>query len=101
MTGRGGRGEPVCPECYGNRSVLLDGVIPVPCPECRPDEHGEAIARRRVHMRAKAVTMTFSELCHGCTPDEREALAWHLGMIRMRNTVRALGERQDGEPRNV
>lgn len=32
--------------------------------------------------------MTFDELCRGCTPEERKALAEHLAMLRMRETLK-------------
>ena len=31
-------------------------------------------------------TLTFEQLVAGCTPDEREQLAWHLAMLRARRT---------------
>lgn len=34
--------------------------------------------------------MTFEELTQNCTPEEREALVFHLASIRYRNTIRAL-----------
>lgn len=37
-------------------------------------------------------TMTFEELVKGCTPDEREQLAWHLAMLRARRTFDALSK---------
>lgn len=35
-------------------------------------------------------TMTFEELVKGCTPREREQLAWHLAQMRARRTWEAL-----------
>lgn len=35
-------------------------------------------------------TMTFQELTAGCTPSERDALAWHLAMMRARKTYELL-----------
>jgi ABC-type branched-subunit amino acid transport system ATPase component len=34
--------------------------------------------------------MTFDELVAGCTPEEREQLAWHLAQMRARKTYEAL-----------
>lgn len=34
--------------------------------------------------------MTFEELAKGCSAEERDALAWHLAMIRARKTYEAL-----------
>lgn len=33
---------------------------------------------------------TFAELVRGCTAAERDALAWHLAMLRARETYEAL-----------
>lgn len=41
------------------------------------------------------IPMTFNELCQNVTQAEREALAWHLGMLRLRETVRVLSRPPD------
>jgi hypothetical protein len=45
-----------------------------------------------VRQSASRATMTFNELVAGCTPDEREQLAWHLAQLRARATYEALKE---------
>ncbi len=45
-----------------------------------------------VRQSASRATMTFNELVAGCTPDERERLAWHLAQIRARTTYEELKE---------
>lgn len=47
---------------------------------------------------AKQSTMSFEELVQGCTPDEREQLAWRLAMLRARRTVEALAKSQKAVP---
>jgi ABC-type branched-subunit amino acid transport system ATPase component len=43
-----------------------------------------------VSQSSRAAVMTFEELVAGCTPDEREQLAWHLAQMRARRTYEAL-----------
>lgn len=43
-----------------------------------------------VQQAERSSTMTFEELVKGCTPDEREQLAWHLAQLRARKTYEAL-----------
>jgi hypothetical protein len=40
--------------------------------------------------------MTFEQLAEGCTPDEREQLAWFLAMMRARRTFEALRTKPQG-----
>ena len=40
-------------------------------------------------------TMTFDELTKSCTPDERDQLAWHLAIMRARNTYEKLRHAPD------
>lgn len=49
-----------------------------------------APVQRAERSAAGRETVTFDKLCHRCTPQEREALAWRLAEIRYRNTLRAL-----------
>lgn len=51
-----------------------------------PPTHLEEAIRKAGGYRV----MTFDELVDGCTPREREQLAWHLAMMRAQKTFEAL-----------